>query len=149
MITTARENITGLPYSMHDMRITGFETDKNRLTLNFKDGFEKVDGGCCVRVEGSIEFITVDWDFSYAYVLDFLGNTGRFEGEKLMLTDFIKRFGGKCFEVIDETYGYNRSKFAGELRKGAGVKECFIEIYHLGDMRYIEWNKQGNEDNMK
>ena len=46
-------------------------------------------------------------------------------------------FVNQNFTIIDETYGYNQSKFSGFLSVGTEIKECMIEVYHLGDMEYI------------
>mgnify|MGYP001625647276 CR=1 FL=1 len=55
----------------------------------------------------------------------------------LVLIDFIPMFVNQNFTIIDETYGYNQSKFSGFLSVGTEIKECMIEVYHLGDMEYI------------
>ena len=72
------------------------------------------------------------------YLLDFTGNIGSFTGEKMYLKDFVKQFINANFSIIDETYGYNQSKFEGFLTMGGTVKECLVEIYHLGDMLFVE-----------
>ena len=38
-----------------------------------------------------IEFHKVDWDFPYAYLLAHTGNFGTFPGEKMSLSEFIRR----------------------------------------------------------
>lgn len=40
-------------------------------------------------------------------------------------------------EIIDETYGYNQSKFSGYIYEKNMIKECIIEIYHFNNMKYI------------
>lgn len=65
------------------------------------------------------------------------GNCGSFTGEKKDLHEFIDQYRNAGFDIMDETYGYNMSKFSGYLSAEGSVKECIIEIYHLGDMSYI------------
>lgn len=40
-------------------------------------------------------------------------------------------------EIINETYGYNKSTFSGWLWVKGKSKECILELYHSGDMRYV------------
>lgn len=136
MKRTTRENITGLPYSLHDMRVTEMQINEDELTLKFADGFERI-GKACTRVDGELCFHKVDWDFCFAYVLDFASNAGSFTGRKQFLQDFALENSKLDFEIVDETYGYNSSKFAGYLSVGSELKECNIEIYHLGAMEYV------------
>ena len=142
MITVIRENIKNLPYSLHDMTATGMTINGSSVKIDFKDGYEKTDGSG-ERVSGYILFEDVDFDFCYVYVLDFCGNVGGFTGEKYFLSDFIGNHRDINFEIIDEVYGYNRSKFCGYLRTACDsgqnlydIKECALEIYHGGDMKY-------------
>ena len=45
---------------------------------------------------------------------------------------------GWLFLLRRSTYGFNQSKFSGYLSMNRGVCECNIEIYHEGDMVYVE-----------
>lgn len=138
MKITARKNLPDLTYSLHDMHITDIEFSGSTLKMEFPCGIVEI-GSPCRQTEGKafVKFKGVDPDFSYVYILDFCGNTGSFTGEKLSLKDFISDFSDKSFEVIEETYGYNRSKFSGFLSIDTDIRECVIEIYHLGNMEYI------------
>lgn len=135
-MTTARKNIDALPYSLHDMSVTGFTAAGDTLSMSFEHGFVRI-GAPCVQVEGNIEFTGVDWDFCCAYILDICANEGRFTGCKLSFADFMASFIDARFEIADETYGYNRSRFTGYLSAGGSLKECVLELYHSGDMVYI------------
>ena len=134
-----RHNITDLPYSLHDAVVTGLEVLDDRLLMLFQYGFMSI-GESYEQVWGKIEFERVDWDFSYIYLLEFpeglCGNAGDFIGKKMGLVEFINQCPNIKFEIVDETYGYNQSKFDGYLW-GDTVKECRIEIYHLGEMNYL------------
>ena len=131
-----RPNITK-QYSLHDADIIAFKRMDDQLVLTPKDGMVKVSENAAT-VDGYIEFNGVDWDFSFAYLLDFCGNTGRFNGEKFALADFINRFGNAVFSVVDETFGYNQTKLSGYLLKNQTMRECVIEISHCGDMVYVD-----------
>jgi hypothetical protein len=54
------------------------------------------------------------------------------------LQTFIDHAGSFGFSVMDSTYGFNQSKFSGYLSMIRGVCECNIEIYHEGDMVFVE-----------
>lgn len=140
MKRTIRKNMTDLPYSLHDARVIGFEVNENILQMKFQSGFV-----CMVapfkQVEGFVEFEKIDWDFCYVYLLEYqevlCGNPGSFTGKKMELGEFINEFHNASFEIIDETYGYNLSKFMGYFSKQDSLEECIIELYHWGDMSYI------------
>ena len=125
-----------LPYSLHDMRISAMKAEGNTLTLLFENGFLKV-GDPCEQVEGHLRFDFVDWDFSIVYLYDGFDEEGRFSGRQLMLLDFIDLFPNVQFEVVEEAYGYNSSKFTGFLSLGEDIRQLTLEIYHLGSMNYI------------
>lgn len=58
--------------------------------------------------------------------------------QKLRLQTFIDHADSFGFSVMDSTYGFNQSKFSGYLSMNRGVCECNIEIYHEGNMVYVE-----------
>ena len=89
------------------------------------------------QLDGYIEFHNVQWDFSYVYLLGVTGNVGTFTGEKLFLKDFIKRYKQFGFSVMDETYGYNQTKYNGYLMANRQHWECVVEIYHEGEMVFV------------
>lgn len=136
MIKTVRENIR-TPYSLHDMNVIAFE-------VTGEDMIMRTQSGMCRTVpplgqpDGYVEFHGVQWDFSYAYLLDFTGNVGTFTGEKMFLKDFIERNPVMGFSIMDETYGYNTTKYEGYLTMNRRFYECMIEIYHEGDMIFVE-----------
>lgn len=133
--TTVRKNIQDLPYSLHDMVVTEMGLQGDQLILGFEHGFVKI-ADPCLQVDGELRFHKVDQDFCFAYVLDFYGNAGPFSGEKYFLADFAAARPELRFEIVNESYGFNYSRFAGYLYSDGGIKECVVEIYHLGDMEY-------------
>lgn len=136
MKQTIRHNIH-TAYSLHDMRICSFDISEHQLTLHTQSGLIQI-GEPCRQVPGSLRFNDVDWDVSYGYCLDFCGNAGSFHGEKKFLKDFLEQtLSHASLEVTDETFGYNQSHFSGYLSVGSDLKECFIHIYHQGDMVYV------------
>ena len=121
MKTTIRQNITEIPYSLHDAVVVKLCAESKKLTLHFENGYvqamEPYDD-----VTGTVEFAGVDWDCSFACVYkckEFsLENTGALEG-------------------VDETFGYNQTRLEGYLYRGADTYECSIGVYHMGDMSYV------------
>ncbi len=137
MKTTIRNNVTALPYSLHDAVVTGIEIAENKITFRFAEGFFEPCEGDCKRVGGSIEIEGADHDFCDAYVLSSAKNEGSFRGRKMPLKAFAKKYKELQFEIINETYGYNKSTFSGWLWAKNKPRECILELYHAGDMRYV------------
>lgn len=136
MKKVVRENICA-PYSLHDMSVISFEIKGDDMIMRTQSGIVSTVPPYG-QPDGYVEFHKIDWDFSYVYLLDVIGNTGSFTGEKIHLKDFVKQFVNANFSIIDETYGYNQTKFEGFLSMGLTVKECFVGIYHLGDIVFVE-----------
>lgn len=136
MKRTIRENIKAA-YSLHNMNVIAFEIRGNDLTMRTQSGMVKATPPNS-QLEGYVEFYHVQWDFSYVCLLDFTGNIGPFTGEKLYLKDFIEKFNPLGFSIMDETYGYNTTKYSGYLTVNRHHYECVVEIYHEGDMVFVE-----------
>lgn len=56
----------------------------------------------------------------------------------MFLMDFIETFEPFGFSVMDESDGYNTSRYSGYLTSKHQFYECIIEIYHEGDMVFVE-----------
>ncbi len=136
MNDTIRNNIIA-PYSLHDMNVVAFDTSGNDITMRTQSGIIRV-GTPNAQIDGHVEFYDVAWDFSYVYLLNFAGNTGSFTGEKMLLKEFIDRFPVFGFSIMDETYGYNMTKYSGYLIAQGHHYECVVEIYHEGDMVFVD-----------
>lgn len=119
------------------MNVTELSLCENKLIMKTQNGIVKVRP-VCEQVNGYVEFNNVDYDFSFVYLFEHNGNVGKFSGEKMMLSDFIKEYKSFGFSVIDEVYGYNQTKYMGYLTSNRKFYECIIEIYHLGDMIFVE-----------
>ena len=135
MKRTIRENIS-LPYSLHDMNVIAFEVVDNDIVMKTQSGMVETEAPYG-QPDGYVEFHNVQWDFSYVYLLGVTGNVGTFTGEKMFLKDFIDRYKQFGFSIIDETYGYNMTKYCGYLLSNRQHNECAIEIYHEGDMVFV------------
>lgn len=90
------------------------------------------------QVNGYVVFRNVDMDFCNVYLMKSNGRYGEFEEEKITLEDFFTRYSVYGFSVMDEVYGYNQTKYWGYLTSNKEFYECIIEIYHLGDMIFVE-----------
>lgn len=135
MKKTIRENID-VPYSLHDMNVISFEIIDNDIIMKTQSGVIKT-AYPSKQLDGYVQFYNVRWDFSYVYLLDFTGNIGSFTGEKMLLKDFILKFQPLGFSIMDETYGYNTTKYSGYTTFKRHHYECVIEIYHEGDMIFV------------
>ena len=136
MRQVVRQNIHA-PYSLHDMYVTALEISGDSIVLRMQSGMVKTTAPYS-QPEGHVEFHDVRWDYSYAYLLNFTGNVGPFAGEKLFLRDFILRHPEPNLCIMDETYGYNCTKYTGYITIGGSFYECMLEIYHEGDMVFVE-----------
>ena len=135
MKKTIRNNINS-PYTLHDMNVYAFEVTDNDIIMKTQSGIVEV-ASPCRQLDGYIEFHNVQWDFSFVYLLGVTGNVGTFTGEKMFLKDFIRKYKQFGFSIMDETYGYNMTKYNGYLLSNRQHYECVVEIYHEGDMVFI------------
>ena len=125
------------PYSLHDMSITAYEVTDALITMRTDTGMIAT-APPYTQVDGYVEFYDVRWDFSYVYLWSETENAKKFEGEKMFLKDFIDRFTQFCFSIMDETFGYNTTKYSGFLLSDRRHYECIVEIYHVGDRVFVE-----------
>ena len=135
MKRTIRNNINS-PYTLHDMNVCAFEISGNDINMKTQSGIVKITSPSR-QVDGYIEFHNVQWDFSFVYLIGVTGNVGTFTGEKMFLKDFIEKYKQFGFSIMDETYGYNMTKYNGYLLSNRQHYECVIEIYHEGDMVFV------------
>ena len=135
MKKTIREN-THAAYSLHDMNILSVDVVGNDIILRTQSGLVETEFPYG-QPDGYVEFHNVRWNYSYAYILAFSGNSGTFSGEKLFLKDFLSANPTLGFTVMDETYGYNCTKYSGYITINGKFHECFLEIYHEGDMVFV------------
>ena len=130
-----RDNIHA-SYTLHDMNVCSFEVADNDIVMRSQSGIVETTSAYR-QIDGYVEFHHVQWDFSYVYLLGVAGNVGTFAGEKMFLKDFLNRYKQFGFSVMDETYGYNMTKYCGYLLANRQHCECVVEIYHEGDMVFV------------
>ncbi|EAC1597484.1 hypothetical protein EIE86_10540, partial [Campylobacter coli] len=92
-----------IPYSLHDMRVKKIIIQDKTIVLEFEDGYEKLTEPF-EQVEGNITIEGVDFDCTCVMLQSKWGNYGKFNGEKLELERFIKRYKNYSFEIVDELY---------------------------------------------
>jgi len=125
-----------LPYSLHDMDAS-FEIRGSTLLMRLPCGIAKTDSSR-EQTDGHVEFHGVDWGFCYAYRFDSIGSVGPFSGEKFYLKEFIEQNRTLRLSIADEVYGYRQAKYFGYIPAQNSLQECIIEIYHEGDMLFVE-----------
>lgn len=135
MKSTVRENIFA-PYSLHDMNVMAFEVSDSTLVMRTQSGIVKATPPYC-QTEGYVQFHGVQWDFCHVYLMEGAGHTGPFTGEKLLLRDFLRQHPLFGFSIMDETYGYNMTRYSGYLMMERKHFECMVDIYHEGDMIFV------------
>ena len=124
------------PFSLHDMTVVSLQIEGNNIIVRTQSGMVETTAPYR-QLDGCVEFHDVQWDFCYVYLLGVTGNVGIFTGEKMFLKDFIDKYKQFGFSVMDETYGYNMTKYCGYLIANRQHCECVIEIYHEGDMVFV------------
>ncbi len=109
------------------------------------------------QVEGNITIEGVDFDCTCVMLQSKWGNYGKFNGEKLELEHFIKRYQNYSFEIVDELYGYNQVLYSGYLSilETKDLVQMDISIYFTGKIIYDTKEKQiqvclthNNQDNI-
>ena len=135
MKRSIRENINAA-FTLHDMNVIVLEGIDHKIVMRTQSGIVETTSPYR-QLDGYIEFHNVKWDFSYVYLLDVTGNVGEFTGEKMFLKDFIERYKQFGFSIMDETYGYNMTKYCGYLLLNRQHCECIVEIYHEGEMVFV------------
>lgn len=126
-----------IPYGLHDMRVKRIALQKEAIKLEFEYGYVKLVEPYA-QVDGSITIEGVDFDCANVHVQSKWGEYGNFQGEKLRLSEFLKKYDWSSFEIVDELYGYNQVLYSGYLIvKGAGdLIEMDISIYFTGNIIY-------------
>lgn len=124
------------PFSLHDMTVVSLEIEGNNIIVRTQSGMVETTAPYR-QLDGWVELHDVQWDFCYVYLLGFTGNVGIFTGEKMFLKDFIDKYKQFGFSVMDETYGYNMTKYCGYLIANRQHCECIMEIYHEGDLVFV------------
>lgn len=132
-----RDNINP-EYSLHDMSVFAFDVTDNNIIMRTQSGMVETIAPYG-QPDGFVEFNNVQWDVSFVYLLGVTGNVGTFTGEKMFLKDFIERYKQFGFSIMDETYGYNMTKYSGYLLSNRQHCECIVEIYHEGDMFFVRY----------
>ncbi|SDA23953.1 hypothetical protein SAMN02910447_02407 [Ruminococcus sp. YE71] len=136
-MTTNFKPKKGAPYSLHDARVSRIEIVESGIRLSFENGLTSVLEPY-PRVNGTVTYEHPDPDFCVVYILSRNGETGKFGGEKMMLTDFIGRYWKFTFEIVDETFGYDTVSLGGflDLPDTDGFLEMNICICHSGSIVY-------------
>lgn len=126
----------GQPYSLHDCRINKMTIADDNLTLNFEDGYTRLDG---TDVKGYIVVEDIDPDFCEIFIQGRGIKMGGFRGERLTIDEFSKKYKGFSLEVIYEYYGWHRLQYTGWLwMPGSAPKDITLSLgYFKGDVLYI------------
>lgn len=135
MKRTVRDQVHAA-YSLHDMNVIAFDVSDTDLVMKTQSGLVETTPPYR-QPDGYVEFHGVQWDFCFVYLLGVTSNVGSFTGEKMLFKDFLNRYPQFGFSIIDETYGYNMTKYAGFLSANRQFFECIIELYHEGDMVFV------------
>ena len=122
--------------TLHDRNVIAIDAMENDLVMRLQSGILETASPYRL-IDGYVEFHDVKWDFSYVYLLGVTGNVGVFTGEKMFMKDFLHRYKQFGISIMDETYGYNMTKYNGYLTANRQFCECVIEIYHEGDMVFV------------
>jgi hypothetical protein len=139
MRTYIKPNVL-LPVSMHDAHVTNVTVSVSPsnaidggLVFEFADGYSIVDEKVSRQTKhSSITFSGIDFDFSHVY---YCKDDSRKTIDFPQFAKDVQKFG---FEIIDEAYGYNQTRFSGSMFLEKDWFEVEIEIYHFNETKY-EW----------
>lgn len=134
MKITTRKSLKA-SYSTHDMSVANYNVTGDNLEIKFNPGLIKITPPCDI-VDGYVELENVDWDCSYAYIINLESRDWDFTGKKYRLDDFIEKFNGRKFNILDECHGTNILKLSGYLSEGDKVNECMVEVVYMGELKY-------------
>ncbi|WAA12685.1 hypothetical protein [Fervidibacillus halotolerans] len=127
-----------LPISLHDAIVTKLRVQPATsklidgvLIFEFQDGFINVEkndsywtGKATVTISG------IDFDFSHVYY--YLGE----ERKDVPFSKLAEDIKMNRLEIIDETYGYNQTKFSCIMFEDDEYYDVEIEIYHFQETVY-------------
>lgn len=134
---TAFKHNPPIPYSLHDMRINELKIINDKILFVFENGYVKLSAPY-PHVNGTVTIEGVDFDFVSVQLYNNNGEYGKYQGEKLALTDFLKKYDWTSFEVVDELYGYNQVLYSGYLsvKGNDNFIGMDISIYFTGNIVY-------------
>ena len=126
-----------IPYSLHDMRVTQIILQKDTIRFEFENGYVQLVEPP-TKVNGTITIEGVSFDFTTVFLLSKSGEYGKFQGEKLEVAEFLEKYDGNYFEIVDELYGYNQVLYSGYLSVNGSedLREMEISIYYTGNIIY-------------
>ena len=128
---------SSIPYSLHDGRVNRMVWEDGDLRLFFEDGYLELSQPPR-PVEGQVRIRQVDEDFSYVHFLSDYGRFGSFQGEKMPLSEFIRRYPDFSFEIVDEHDGYQGLIYGGylSLPERENVVDMTLSITYTGAIFY-------------
>lgn len=136
MITRFKQQIQ-IPYSLHDMIVNRIIYKNGSVHLKFEHGFVSTEEPY-KQAEGNITIEEVDIDSICVLLLSRSGKYGSFEGMKMPLNEFCKKYNEYYFEIIDEMYGFNQVEYIGYLHlpKVNDVIQMSLSMYFNGEIVY-------------
>ena len=128
---------SSIPNSLHDGRVNRMVWEDGDLRLFFEDGYLELSQQPH-PVEGQVRIRQVDEDFSYIHFLSDYGRFGLFQGEKMPLSEFIRRYPEFSFEIVGEYYGYQSLVYGGylSLPERESVVDMTLSITYAGAIVY-------------
>ncbi len=126
-----------LPVSLHDARVQkiamrrGEKPLSGELVLYFPEGIRaEMKGKWDITGSAEVRLGGIDWDFS---------GIRYYEGDSVTersFEEFSADLKESSWEIVEESYGYNRSVFAG-YRYRDGFFRVEMEIYHFKETVYF------------
>ena len=123
------------PFGFHDCHINGIDVVGGNLKLSFKDFFYTIGGP---DVCGDVVIEAIEPECCEIIIQGRGGKKGGFRGEKLTIQEFVEKYKGFSFEVIDEYYGWHRLQLVGWLwMTDTYPKDMTLSLgYFKGDVIY-------------
>ena len=118
MKITTRKSLKA-SYSTHDMSVANYNVTGDNLEIKFNPGLIKITPPCDI-VDGYVELENVDWDCSYAYIINLESRDWDFTGKKYRLDDFIEKFNGRKFNILSRQ----------ENREYGSMQKVLMYVHH-------------------
>ncbi len=130
------------PYSLHDSLISAFELDADgTLTVRFSNGVTRASAPY-PTVPGHVVIEDVETSmFCPVYLLESIGHGGAFEGETMLLPEFLDKYGDfESIQIGSEYYGRNSLHWDGvlKLRGAETLRVWTLDLYYEGELIYVE-----------
>ena len=125
------------PCSLHDCKVTKLEIQEDKIIFTFSKGVYDLETSCQSN-KATITVTKVDFDFCDIIIMTNDNKADLINCQMFDLRQYLSQYNKIAFEIVDETYGYNKLVFRGYQydKKKETFDEMMISVYYFGEMIY-------------